>query len=206
MKRLVSVTAIVMVLGFAAIAHADLINNGGGLIYDTVQKITWYQGPANMTWNDAMTWASNLNVGGVTGWQLPSAPYATAVLDSYGLPAGPNDHGQMGYLWYDELGNTEGTLTKWGPFDPTLWTTTHYWTSDGPLYAHLSTLAEVFNMGGGNVGDDGTVAANTAFAVYNGDVGSSGLISPSAVPIPGAFLLFAPALAGFGAIRRRLKK
>ena len=67
------------VLGFSSPAHAILVNNGNGLIYDTGLNITWYdytytgrQG-TGATWSQATALAAGLTVGGTTAgsWTLP---------------------------------------------------------------------------------------------------------------------------------------
>ena len=54
-------------------SHAELIDYGNGLIYDTVLDITWSQQAtsAPMSWDDANDWAAGLRLGGVGGWRLP---------------------------------------------------------------------------------------------------------------------------------------
>ena len=93
--------------------------NGGRLIYDPNTDLTWYQPPyssAGYVWNDALTWAANLNIGGVTGWQLPSiAPLTPADIDA---GTSYSDSGQLGYLWYDELGNQAGAMNNSGRSTP----------------------------------------------------------------------------------------
>ena len=55
--------------------HAALIVRSGGFVYDDVLDITWlqdanyamtsgYDADGTMTWDDAFTWAANLNYGG----------------------------------------------------------------------------------------------------------------------------------------------
>jgi len=66
------------------IANAELINRGGGLIYDTDYNITWladanyamtsnYDPDGLMSWGQAMTWADQLEYGGYDDWRLPTA-------------------------------------------------------------------------------------------------------------------------------------
>jgi len=54
--------------------NAELIDRGGGLIYDTEQDLTWAQdaGLFGGNWDNAMTWVSGLTLGGVSGWRLPT--------------------------------------------------------------------------------------------------------------------------------------
>ena len=72
MKKYALILSLAIVLGFSTQGNADLINNGGGLIYDTDFNITWYDAPADArSWSAQMYWASNLSKGEVTGWRLP---------------------------------------------------------------------------------------------------------------------------------------
>jgi hypothetical protein len=80
-------------LGIAIHSHAAPLQfngyyNGGRLIYDPNTDLTWYQpaySSAGCVWTDALNWVANLNIGGVTGWQLPSiAPLTPADLDGTG--------------------------------------------------------------------------------------------------------------------------
>jgi hypothetical protein len=59
-------------------AKAELIDRGGGLIYDTDLDITWLQdanyanSPNGMSWTEAMTWVQQLRYGGYDDWRLPA--------------------------------------------------------------------------------------------------------------------------------------
>jgi hypothetical protein len=55
-------------------SSAELIDRGGGLIYDSDQNLTWAQDARMFSgkWDDAMTWAEDLVLGGVDGWRLPT--------------------------------------------------------------------------------------------------------------------------------------
>lgn len=72
----------------AGSAQANLIDRGGGLIYDDQLKVTWlqdanyaktsgYDADGRMNWNDAMAWAANLSYYDsvrnltYTDWRLP---------------------------------------------------------------------------------------------------------------------------------------
>lgn len=55
--------------------HAELIDRGGGLIYDTEQDLTWAQDAGlsgSLTWTQAQAWVASLTLGGVSGWRLPT--------------------------------------------------------------------------------------------------------------------------------------
>ena len=64
MKRLVLASVVALVLGFTPIAHAALIDNGSGLIYDTGLNVTWYDytytglSGTGATWTQAESWAA----------------------------------------------------------------------------------------------------------------------------------------------------
>lgn len=74
MTKFVSTLLLVLFLGGYPFGHAELIDNGYGLIYDTELNITWYDAPAvRMTWQEAQTWVTGLNIEGVEGWRLPHA-------------------------------------------------------------------------------------------------------------------------------------
>lgn len=209
MKRLVVAALVALVLGFAPNAHAlpAFINNGGNLIYDTSQNITWYDftlvGPPEQIglvyWHQATDWAATLNTGGVSGWRLPTTPGAAAY--SY------TSEGEMGQL-YVELGNTLGNslgqfgLSSVGPF--TTWLGHLYWTSTpdpngvSPYYGWYVYYFNVGFEGGGNIN-----SAVQAIAVHDGDVLGNGVVLPNGpVPIPGAILLFGSGLLGLAGWRR----
>lgn len=80
MKRLVVVTLLAVVFGLSPLAHAALVDNGGGLIYDTDLNITWYDYTMSLDnysrQSTQVTWAANLSVIDVNGktingWRLP---------------------------------------------------------------------------------------------------------------------------------------
>jgi len=188
MIKRVQVLLIIIILGVSGAANAALVDRGGGLIYDQDLNITWLAN-ANvnglMTWDTAMTWASNLSyydsVRNVTytDWRLPTS-------DTCG---GYNCTGsEMGHLFYTELGGVAGTSIA----------TTHnanynlfqnvqsyfYWS--GTEYAPDTDYAWIFDFNGGyqDVGvknDD-----FYAWAVRPGDV--------AAVPEPAAMWLFGSGL------------
>ena len=111
MKKLFLFIILVSFLWFAALANATLINNGGGLIYDTDLNITWYDYTNTRgSWNKQMDWAASLSVTDVygnsyTGWRLPSTLDGIYVLGTDGTTtAGYNiTTSEMGHLYYSEL-------------------------------------------------------------------------------------------------------
>lgn len=115
------------ILALSPTANAALVNNGGGLIYDTDLNITWYEdATSSMAYSQAANWAAELTVGGTVAgsWRLPW------IAD--GQDWGFDHVGEMGHLFYAELGNPEGgPLLNTGPFlklQPTYyWSSTSWW-------------------------------------------------------------------------------
>jgi hypothetical protein len=82
-----AVVAGLITLSFAN-AQAELIDRGGGMIYDTATNLTWLQNAnfgagssydtgysssdGRMSWNNAMAWADNLTFQGYSDWRLPT--------------------------------------------------------------------------------------------------------------------------------------
>ncbi|MCX7113066.1 MAG: hypothetical protein NTX45_23705, partial [Proteobacteria bacterium] len=98
-------------LGLASTAEASLISRlGGQAVYDTDFNITWLANAnaanGTMNWQAAKDWATGLNVGGYTGWRLPTALNA----DGSGPCAlGWNcTNSELGHLFYTEGGLTQG--------------------------------------------------------------------------------------------------
>lgn len=125
MKRIYILT-IVLLLLMTPFAQAALVDNGDGTITDTDTGIIWlqdanyaftsgYDDDGLMTWDEAMTWAKNLDFAGYTDWRLPNAHDQGS---SYYVCVGYNcTESEMGHLYYTELGNSPGgPLTNTGPF------------------------------------------------------------------------------------------
>ena len=81
MRRVLALAVLSLVVS-AAPARADLINLGNGMIYDTVQDLTWLQDTVltrtqgldprgRLTNEAAVEWVSNLTFGGYDDWRLP---------------------------------------------------------------------------------------------------------------------------------------
>ena len=227
MIKIVAACAAIVALAFGT-AHADLINNGGGLIYDTAQNITWYDYQTNpMTFGQAQAWANGLTVAGASGWTLPSAG-PSPVLGGTTQANYNVTSGQMGYLFYDELGDQGlfapngsinappviGLVNK-GPFQNL--TGGYYWTGTvyGPeaqdawyfgytgsdfVDAAAGKYAWGFDLGSGDQIVSIETDALAALAVHAGDV-----LPLGSVPMPPAFLLFGPCVAALVTIRRKWK-
>jgi len=108
------------------VAPTPILNPAAVFLYDTVQNLTWYNDSANpvtMTWDAAVAWAANLDVGGFNDWELPKIDYSH--LPDSGWPdcglttCGDNVNtsgSEWAHLWYETLGNTAGSMTNTGPF------------------------------------------------------------------------------------------
>jgi hypothetical protein len=81
--RLLALTASLLP---AAPAHATLIDYGAGLIYDTVQDLTWldpsYAQPPHTTWHGASAWVADLTYEGYDDWRLPRMLFVPGDLDT----------------------------------------------------------------------------------------------------------------------------
>lgn len=201
-------------------SHADLIDRGGGMIYDTDLNITWLQ-DANyartsgfsadglLDWNTATLWAENLVYGGFGDWRLPSS------LNGDGTgPCFLTDctGSEMGHLYYTELGNTaflpgsippggcnvgvDCGLVNVGPFvnlQFAHWSSTAF---DPVRDVSLTGTAWDFDFVHGVQGVG--VGPLFAWAVRDGDV-------VSAVPVPPSLLLLGSGVVAFALIRRRFR-
>ncbi len=211
-KKKVVLAVLMAGSGISGAAHAALIDNGGGLIYDSTQNITWladanyanttgYASNAGglMDWVTANTWASTLSYGGVTGWRLPTTlqPDPSCGSQNGGTSYGFGCTGsEMGHLFNVDLGQVAnqpiGTThnANYGLFqniqDYVYWASTP-WTS---------TYAWDFQTNTGYQSADQMTSQYYAMAVHPGDV--------TVVPVPPAVWLLGSGLLGlFGVMRRR---
>jgi hypothetical protein len=193
LKTLATALVICVVCTFGS-AQAALVDNGGGLIYDTVLDITWYDNPNYDThvYGDYALWAAGLNVGGVTGWRFPTTP---------GTVTGVTSEGEMGHLFYitlenptgvDGVGTPIGIFVNKGPFkniSEGFYTST---THNGYQYYCFS-----FDNGQQNIAD-----INSWYGAINGLAVHAGNIGSSAVPLPPTVLLLGSGLLGLAGWRR----
>jgi len=188
-----------------SVTPAALVDNGGGLIYDSALNITWAQPDALRTWNDANTWAAGLTLGGVTGWRLP---YISVAAGAGPLTSSPVDcrtatevacrDNELAYMFYQNLSGTYGSsiLTSGDP-DLALFPqlqSEYYWS--GTEFVSGDAWGVDFDNGdvdhGFNEFDE-----VLSWAVHEGNIG--------AIPIPPALYLFGTGLIGLIGIARRKK-
>ena len=112
-------------------AQAALVNRGGGMIYDTVQNITWLadmyyaftsgyaaansgglgsnsiQADGRMGWDAAGAWANNRVYGGFSDWRLPTLnPLDASCTGGFPVGLGYNcTGGELSRLFVADLGN-----------------------------------------------------------------------------------------------------
>lgn len=202
-RRIIALLIVTLIMSVSA--HADLIDRGGGLIYDTDLNITWLQNADlygyAMMWDRAMTWADNLSYYDSVrdtywnDWRLPDAHSADG-----GLYTGFVTDSEMGHLFYIELGNTisDDLSINEGPFNNIRLTPNEYWfeTSYG------GNLKGTFSFSGGVQGYDDTdiSSRNRVWAVRDGDVVTT------VIPEPLSSILFVTGgsfLLGRQSFRRR---
>jgi hypothetical protein len=170
MKKSMAAALVMLAVCTIGSAHAGLVNNGGGLIYDTDLNITWYDGsPGDCgSYEWAKAWVEGLNVAGVTGWRFPSTPGTT-------VGSGVTE-GEMGHLWM-ELGGVEGIpLSNMGPFvnlfDGTTFLSPEYLPD--PRYAWGYGLQ--YGTQGPTQREPYAGCYTSAIAVHDGNISPSGAV------------------------------
>jgi hypothetical protein len=196
-------TALILLagIGLASTAEAALISRLGGLaVYDTDRNITWLQNAnanGQMTWATAKTWAEGLNIGGFTGWRLPTSLNA----DGSGPCSDYNCIGsELGHLFYTVGGLAEGQEITSSAVLSGLFSnmqSSMYWS--GTVYATNPSNAWYFITANGNQSITHKLNNYYAWAVRDGDVVGGG-----SVPEPGIIgLLGIGALAWAGTKQKR---
>jgi hypothetical protein len=125
----------------SGMAQAELINRGGGLLYDDVLNVTWlqdanyaktsgYDADGRMNWGEANTWASSLNISrfageSLTGWRLAANTPVGADWNYDWSTDGSTDfafnvtspHSELSYMYYVNLG-LKGFFSPAGALQP----------------------------------------------------------------------------------------
>ncbi len=208
MKHYFPILLLLAGVGFTSTSEAALYQRLGGLaVYDSDFNITWLaDANANglMTWQTAKDWATGLNVGGYTGWRLPTTlqPDPSCYIQSGGYSVGYNCTGsELGHLFYIEGGLTQGQSITSSAYLAQFFTNMqnlfYYWS--GTDYAPDPRHAWDFNTGIGSQFIASKVNNIYAWAVRSGDVGGGG-----SVPEPGVIgLMGIGALAWAGTRQKR---
>ncbi len=192
-----------LILGIAVSANAALLSRlGGQAVYDTDLDITWladanagagsvFDDPGGlggtttdgkMTWSNAVAWADSLTTGGFNDWRLPHADpacgFAVNCINS-----------EMGHLFYNELSGVVGDpiITSGDP-DLSLFSNiqaffsgdSYYWF--GTEFAPDTSRAWIFSQYGGSHFADNKALSIFAWAVRDGDVGTTMTVSEPSIP------------------------
>jgi hypothetical protein len=211
--------------------------------YDTVLDITWLanaNGSNNSdpgfdygltTWDNALSWAAGLNVGGITGWRLPTTnPIDGTTADDWAFAYnGTEDQGynvsapgtlyagstasELAHMFYNTLGNIafcEATSTTDCIYDSDF---TH--PNTGPFSDLAGTdywSATTYSIGSPDNAWrfsmwDGRQSVSTKTSPNNKAWAvHNGDVAAAVVPVPAAAWLFASGLAGLLGMARRKKK
>jgi hypothetical protein len=172
--------------------RVDAYDANAVMIYDPNADLTWLRDwnvNDDQAWVDQLIWVSNLQVGNFANWSLPTSRNQ----DGSGPCDGFNCIGsQMGYLWYEVLGNTANSFTNAGPFQNVQ--SRGYWS--GTEFALNPNVAWTFGTGTGNQRAAGKGSALYPVAVRPGDV---------AAPIPEP-QTWAMLLMGLGVVTVALRR
>ncbi len=214
-----------MIWLLAGSAQAALIDRGGGMIYDSDQKLTWLQDAnyaqtsghdidGRMNWGNATSWAAGLSYGGYSDWRLPTITdtgNAGCDFGSNGTDCGYNvdtSGSELAYMFHQILGNISDYDTDGDPQSGGGLTSTSadgvdfqnlqsypYWS--GTEYVPNTSKAWFFYTHHGF--QSGTSKGDEFYAwAVRSDV--------SAVPVPAAVWLSGSGLVGLIGVSRRKRR
>ena len=192
-----------IILVLSASANATLIERLGGLAYyDDQLNITWladannsmtsgYDDVGLMTWEESMTWAQQLSIGGVTDWRLASMNVNNDnIISDCSISSNSQSDcadNEYGHLYYYGGGSTHGsgiTPENENPFSNIQ--SNLYWSSTDRV--DVDTSAWIFRFLAGDQRSFNISADLASWAVHDGDIGMS------VVPVPAAVWLFGSGL------------
>jgi hypothetical protein len=189
-------------------ANATLIDRGNGLIYDTVQDITWLQdanyaqssghdSDGRMSWDDSIAWAAGLSFAGFDDWRLFNAD------PSCGFTYNCTEN-ELGHLFYNEFGLSQnqsvsslggGSNANFNLFANVQ--ASVYWS--GTEYAPGNSVAWYFVTASGSQNLNVKNGLIYGWAVRDGDVAAAANVT---VPEPATLGIFALGLLGL-IVRKR---
>lgn len=219
----------------AGSAQAQLIDRGGGLVYDSVQNLTWladanyaktsgYDAQGNMSWQNAVAWVSGLSyfdsVRGTTysDWRMPTFNDLAAPGCDYGYSStdcGYNvalTSSELAHLYYGDFANKAILDSRALPQpgygivdDPAT-------ADDESLFSHIQSFG--YWLGTSHSSDASKAwYLSTATGIQNyTSKGTNYYVwavrdgDVAAVPLPGAVWLFGSALMGFLYVKRQALK
>lgn len=193
------------------------VDNGFEAYYDKSLNVTWladanlaktsgYDADGAMAKETATAWASQLDIGGVTGWRLPQAKVSSCYTGGSYLQAqcgyfSDPTASEMSHMFFVTLGNKSNTTSEpsalpinTGPFK----NVNDTWGSNFSDWVTGVKGAWVFNYSSGYQNADYTFNPHNAWAVHDGDVGS--------VPEPQTYALMALGLLAIGVALRQQKQ
>jgi hypothetical protein len=192
---------LLLALAFSAQANASLIPRAGGtMLYDDDRNITWladanyaktsgYDADGLMNWNDALSWAANLNYGGYGDWRLPKTLVPDLSCTSHSGAFGLCRGSELGHLYYVERVG-DFTSNEYDLFK-NLAISVRYWSSDIAGVFNSVTAAYQFEWAveGGSQFVAGIDSNLRAWVVRDGDVVDNNVPEPGSVALIGVAAL-----------------